>query len=72
MEFNHRYPLVGMTGFEPATSCSQSKRATKLRHIPKYLFLRWGTWTRTKNKRTKISRVANYTIPQCFRIVLLL
>ena len=23
-----------MTGFEPATSCSQSKRATKLRHIP--------------------------------------
>ena len=23
-----------MTGFEPATSCSQSKRATKLRHTP--------------------------------------
>ena len=23
-----------MTGFEPATSCSQSTRATKLRHIP--------------------------------------
>ena len=26
--------MVGMTGFEPATSCSQSRRATKLRHIP--------------------------------------
>ena len=26
--------MVGMTGFEPATSCSQSRRATKLRHVP--------------------------------------
>src|SRR5260370_15810469 len=25
---------VGMTGFEPATSCSQSKRSTKLSYIP--------------------------------------
>ena len=25
---------VGETGFEPAASCSQSKRATKLRHSP--------------------------------------
>jgi hypothetical protein len=23
----------------------------------------WGTWTRTKNKRIRIFRVANYTIP---------
>lgn len=23
-----------MTGFEPATSCTQNKRATKLRYIP--------------------------------------
>ena len=29
--------MVGMTGFEPATSCSQSRRATKLRHVPKVL-----------------------------------
>ena len=28
--------IVGMTGFEPAASCSQSKRATKLRYIPKH------------------------------------
>ena len=27
--------LVGAAGFEPATSCSQSKRATKLRYAPK-------------------------------------
>ena len=26
--------LVGITGFEPATSSSRTKRATKLRHIP--------------------------------------
>ncbi len=28
---------VGMTGFEPATFCTQNKRATKLRYIPLYL-----------------------------------
>ena len=27
-------PLVGVTGFEPATSSSRTKRATKLRHTP--------------------------------------
>ena len=27
--------VVGITGFEPATSCSRNMRATKLRHIPK-------------------------------------
>jgi hypothetical protein len=27
-----------MTGFEPATSCSQSIRATKLRYIPLQVF----------------------------------
>ena len=26
--------VVGITGFEPATSSSRTKRATKLRHIP--------------------------------------
>jgi hypothetical protein len=29
-----RLAKIGMTGFEPATSCSQSRRATKLRYIP--------------------------------------
>ena len=28
--------VVGMTGFEPAASWSQTKRSTKLSHIPKY------------------------------------
>ncbi len=26
--------MVGLTGFEPATFCSQSRRATKLRYSP--------------------------------------
>ena len=26
--------MVGATGFEPATSCSRSRRATKLRYAP--------------------------------------
>lgn len=26
--------MVGMTGFEPVTFCTQNKRATKLRYIP--------------------------------------
>ena len=28
---------VGVTGFEPATSCSQSRRATKLRYTPQLI-----------------------------------
>ena len=27
--------VVGVTGYEPATSSSRTKRATKLRHTPK-------------------------------------
>ena len=29
-----RFWLVGVTGFEPATSSSRTKRATKLRYTP--------------------------------------
>ena len=28
--------LVGVEGFEPPTSCSQSRRATRLRYTPEY------------------------------------
>jgi hypothetical protein len=34
------FVLVGMTGFEPATSWPPAKRATKLRHTP--LFFRFN------------------------------
>src|SRR5215211_1329751 len=33
-ELRARNPAVGAPGFEPGTSCSQSRRATKLRHAP--------------------------------------
>ena len=29
-----KFETLGTTGFEPATYCSQSSRATKLRHVP--------------------------------------
>ena len=31
--------MVGVEGFEPPTSCSQSRRATRLRYTPKYIFI---------------------------------
>jgi hypothetical protein len=37
--------MVGMTGFEPATLCSQSRCATKLRYIPLKIDLYKSTLT---------------------------
>lgn len=34
MNRQHEKLMVGVIGFEPTTSCSQSKRATGLRHTP--------------------------------------
>ena len=31
---HHRAPRVGAPGFEPGTSCSQSRRDTRLRYAP--------------------------------------
>ena len=31
--------IMGMTGFEPATFCTQNKRATKLRYIPEPTYI---------------------------------
>ena len=39
---NFRSYLVRMTGFEPAASCSQSKRSTKLSHIREYEIVNLG------------------------------
>ena len=40
MRFKHKsvYPVVEVTGLEPTTSWSRTKRATKLRYTSKYLF----------------------------------
>lgn len=40
--------MVGMTGFEPATSSSRTMRATKLRHIPTLEMI--VTWVAGKSK----------------------
>ncbi len=36
--------MVGTTGFEPAASCSQSTRATRLRHVPTSGVALYGFW----------------------------
>ena len=33
---------IGMTGFEPATPCSQGRCATKLRYIPLLIIVMYG------------------------------
>ncbi len=38
--------MVGMTGFEPAASWSQTKRSTKLSHIPVYLIFSFCKWSK--------------------------
>jgi hypothetical protein len=49
-------PVVGAEGFEPPTSCSQSKRATGLRYAPKdrELCLNAGPWVNF-NLRHRVS-----------------
>lgn len=41
--------LVGVTGLEPATSWSQTTRATKLRHAPKPIFSSIAVFQRKSN-----------------------
>ena len=41
--------VVGITGFEPATSCSRNMRATKLRHIPNTTITCFVLWFFVKN-----------------------
>ena len=43
------FPLVGVTGFEPATSSSRTMRATKLRHTP--IAPASGAWTSLADHR---------------------
>ena len=61
--------MVGAEGFEPPTSCSQSRRATRLRHAPTLYFSTtcrdFGFWsfslvvkTVTKLSRLKLSMAA--------------
>ena len=44
--------MVGMTGFEPAASCSQSRRATELRYIPSLISLSGRSDPKAQIKRT--------------------
>ncbi len=39
--------MVGVTGFEPATFWSRTKRATKLRYTPKKMEPMWGLGPQT-------------------------
>ena len=39
IQMSYRRIMVGVEGFEPPTSCSQSRRATRLRYTPNYLYI---------------------------------
>jgi hypothetical protein len=45
--------MVGMTGFEPATSWSRTKRSTKLSHIPNISHFNLGNHTCQQKKRDR-------------------
>ncbi len=58
-------PVVGTTGFEPATSPTPRVRATELRHVPTYYFIfgaEGGSRTHTPFGNTILSR-ARLPIP---------
>ncbi len=50
VDFIDEVDAIGMTGFEPATSCSQSRRATKLRYIPDSFFFIIASSSREKSR----------------------
>ena len=56
--FKH-FLFIGMTGFEPATPCSQSICATKLRYIP-FFFLFWIVSKKEKKNNRKRNRSLSY------------
>ncbi len=64
--------MVGMTGFEPATFCSQNRRATKLRYIPVHnilpkalLLIKW------KRNKKVITIIKHYKTEEIITIFIL-
>ena len=55
--------MVGVTGFEPATSSSRTTRATKLRHTPRCLCCPQGATTRKNNPETASTRNRGSVLP---------
>ena len=55
--------LVGATGFEPATLCSQSKCATKLRHAPKKRAMQRGV--RLMGRKVGLEPTATWATTRC-------
>ncbi len=62
--------LVGVEGFEPPTSCSQSRRATKLRYIPISKFLMAFSFSTALKKQAMIT-VDIDTVNDFFRFLLI-
>src|SRR5262249_29485362 len=50
-------PMVGATGFEPATSCSRSRRATGLRYAPPTLRFPCSPLVNDAPRRTRTSNL---------------
>jgi hypothetical protein len=69
IRLSYKREVVGMEGFEPPTSCSQSRRATKLRYIPLSKFLMAFAFS-TALKKQAIITVDIDTVNDFFRFLL--
>ena len=63
--------VIGVTGFEPATSCSQSRRATKLRYTPLNVpYYSGGTTTCQEISLKSFSKIASPASVRTFLYIL--
>jgi hypothetical protein len=59
--YNYNLKLVGAGGFEPPASCSQSRRAARLRYAPIFLPIRAkSSWSETKISRNAVRARARW------------
>ncbi len=70
IRLSYKRKVVGMEGFEPPTSCSQSRRATKLRYIPLSKFLMAFPFSTALKKQAMIT-VDIDTVNDFFRFLLI-
>ena len=67
IRFSLAFLKVGATGFEPATTCSQNRRATGLRYTPLSFSLQLIFVSVSIISELRVQRYNNFLIPPNFR-----